>query len=97
MRQFYTSNPLSATRWHGTVPQRGQLSGSQRGSIGEHGLARLLPPISELRSVSEDVAKAVARQAQADGVADPCPPDELDARIQAFIWEPRYRPYRKTD
>jgi malate dehydrogenase (oxaloacetate-decarboxylating) len=70
---------------------------SQRGSIGEHGLARLLPPISELRSVSEDVAKAVARQAQADGVADPCPPDELDARIQAFIWEPRYRPYRKTD
>jgi malate dehydrogenase (oxaloacetate-decarboxylating) len=70
---------------------------SQRGSVGEDGMARLLPPISELRPVSVEVAQAVARQAQADGVADPCPPDELDARIHAYVWEPHYRPYCKTD
>ena len=70
---------------------------SQRGSVDEDGMARLLPPISELRPVSIDVAKAVARQAQADGVADPCTPDEQDARIHAYLWEPHYRPYRKID
>ncbi len=34
--------------------------------------ARLLPPVSELRKVALAVAEAVARQAQADGVAEPC-------------------------
>jgi malic enzyme len=43
------------------------------------------------------VAKAVARQAQADGVADACSSDELDARIRAYVWELQYRPYRNAD
>lgn len=70
---------------------------SQRGSVGEDGVARLLPPISDLRALSMEVAKAVARQAQSDGVADACPPDQLKARIHANIWEPHYRAYRKID
>lgn len=57
--------------------------------------AELLPPVTELRKVAMTVAQAVARQAQADGVAPLCDPAELDARIAARIWEPRYRPYRK--
>ena len=58
---------------------------------------QLLPPVTELRSVAIAVAKAVARQAQTDGVADPCDAATLDARIAARVWEPKYRPYRKVD
>jgi malate dehydrogenase (oxaloacetate-decarboxylating) len=60
--------------------------------------AELLPPVTELRKVAMVVAQAVARQAQADGVAAP-PWDaaELDTRIAARVWEPSYRPYYKKD
>ncbi len=50
----------------------------------------LLPPVNRLRDVAVAVAKAVARQAQADGVAEPCDTAALDARIAARIWEPKY-------
>jgi malate dehydrogenase (oxaloacetate-decarboxylating) len=56
---------------------------------------RLLPPVSELRAVAVAVAMAVARQAQADGVAGRCDEATLAARVRAWVWEPRYRPYRK--
>jgi malate dehydrogenase (oxaloacetate-decarboxylating) len=56
---------------------------------------RLLPPVNELRAVALAVAGAVARQAQADGVAEPCDADVLNARIEAEVWEPVYRPYRR--
>jgi malate dehydrogenase (oxaloacetate-decarboxylating) len=55
----------------------------------------LLPPVGRMRAVSLAVAQAVARQAQADGVAPTCDAAILDARIAASVWEPRYRPYRK--
>ncbi|CAB3795815.1 NAD-dependent malic enzyme [Paraburkholderia ultramafica] len=55
----------------------------------------LLPPVTELRKVAVAVAKAVALQAQLDGVAQPCDAATLDARIAARVWEPHYRPYRK--
>jgi malate dehydrogenase (oxaloacetate-decarboxylating) len=54
---------------------------------------RLLPPRSALRSIAVAVAKAVARQAQADAYAETCPPDVLDALIESYCWEPRYREY----
>jgi malate dehydrogenase (oxaloacetate-decarboxylating) len=57
--------------------------------------AELLPPVTELRKVAMVVAQAVARQAQADGVAPLCAAAELDDRIIARMWEPRYRPYHK--
>ncbi|MGP0099496.1 MAG: NAD-dependent malic enzyme [Terriglobales bacterium] len=55
---------------------------------------RLLPPVSELRSVSFAVAKAVALQAIKDGAADPLDEQALDNRIRANVWEPAYLPYR---
>ena len=55
----------------------------------------LLPPVDQLRSVSVAVATAVAWQAQADGVADPCDPATLAKRIAAHVWEPLYRRYQK--
>jgi malate dehydrogenase (oxaloacetate-decarboxylating) len=57
--------------------------------------APLLPPVEELRNVAVAVAMAVARQAQADGVAEPCSDEQLSVRIASQIWEPVYRPYRR--
>jgi malate dehydrogenase (oxaloacetate-decarboxylating) len=57
--------------------------------------ARLLPPISDLRIVSRNVAESVARQAQNEGVARPMNDHELQARIDAFMWKPAYRPYKR--
>jgi malate dehydrogenase (oxaloacetate-decarboxylating) len=58
--------------------------------------ARLLPPVTELRQVSVTVALAVARQAIADGLAPACTEDELVTRVQANVWEPAYRTYRRA-
>ena len=58
---------------------------------------RLLPPAAQLRDVSIAVAKVVARQAQADGVADLCDEATLSERIRALFWEPHYRPYRSGE
>ncbi len=55
---------------------------------------RLLPPVSELRSVSFAVAKAVAQQAIDDGVADPLGHQTMESRICANVWQPVYLPYR---
>jgi malate dehydrogenase (oxaloacetate-decarboxylating) len=55
--------------------------------------ASLLPPLGDIRAVSLAVATAVARQAQADGVADDCDSATLDRKIRACVWEPAYRPY----
>jgi malate dehydrogenase (oxaloacetate-decarboxylating) len=57
---------------------------------------RLLPPVSRMREVAVAVGKAVARQAQSDGVAEKCDAATLDQRVAAGVWEPRYRPYRKA-
>ncbi|GLQ51983.1 NAD-dependent malic enzyme [Dyella flava] len=55
--------------------------------------ARLLPPVDQLRAVSLAVAKAVAIQAQADGVAEACDEATLDRWLKSLVWEPKYRPY----
>ena len=57
--------------------------------------AALLPPVSELRLVAYRVAVAVAMQAQAEGLADAIDPDALAARVQARMWSPSYRSYRR--
>jgi malate dehydrogenase (oxaloacetate-decarboxylating) len=57
---------------------------------------RLLPPVDQLRAVSVAVAEAVARQAEADGVAELANDVTLSDHIAACVWEPRYRPYRRA-
>jgi len=52
--------------------------------------ASLLPPISEIRSVSKAVARAVAVQAQTDGVAAECSAEQLERRIDEKFWIPAY-------
>ncbi len=57
--------------------------------------ANLLAPLVELRQVSFHVALAVARQAQAEGLADPRSDEATAAAIRAKMWEPRYARYRR--
>ena len=57
--------------------------------------ALLFPPLEQARQVSRHVALAVAAEAQRAGLADPATPDELARRVDALIWEPRYRPMKR--
>jgi malate dehydrogenase (oxaloacetate-decarboxylating) len=53
----------------------------------------LLPPLDEIRSVSRKIAKAVGAMAIEQGHADALSDVELDAAIDAKMWQPEYRPY----
>ena len=52
---------------------------------------RLLPPVSEIRSVTRKLAFALATQGQRQGLVDDCPAEELEARIERTFWDPAYR------
>lgn len=54
----------------------------------------LLPPLSEIREVSYRVAFATAKEAIAEGLADPMPDEELAFTIRNKMWKPQYLPYR---
>jgi malate dehydrogenase (oxaloacetate-decarboxylating) len=51
---------------------------------------------SEVREVSQKIAFAVARAAQAEGLGDPTSADELRQRIADSFWIPGYLPMRRT-
>jgi malate dehydrogenase (oxaloacetate-decarboxylating) len=57
--------------------------------------ANLLPPLIEARSLSFDVALAVAKQAQTESLADPMSEEAIAAAIRAKMWEPVYGAYRR--
>jgi malate dehydrogenase (oxaloacetate-decarboxylating) len=57
--------------------------------------ANLLPPVTESREIAARVAVAVATQACKEGLTDPMTADEIHQRIQAKIWNPVFRPYRR--
>lgn len=56
----------------------------------------LLPPLSEIRSLSKTIALAVFKQAILDGVAMPIPEAIMHEKIDAEFWQPEYREYRRT-
>jgi malate dehydrogenase (oxaloacetate-decarboxylating) len=55
---------------------------------------RLLPPVTEIRSVSIAIAMAVAEQARKEELALLPPGDSIEQAVRANVWEPRYLPYR---
>jgi malate dehydrogenase (oxaloacetate-decarboxylating) len=59
--------------------------------------ASLYPPLEEIRSVSRQVALAVAQEAQRVGLAAPLPEDKLIAKIERTMWTPHYRPYCRAE
>ena len=56
--------------------------------------APLLPQMADLRETSVAVAAAVARAAQAEGVASATLDADLTGQVRALMWEPRYHPVR---
>jgi malate dehydrogenase (oxaloacetate-decarboxylating) len=58
--------------------------------------APLLPPVAQLREVAFSVAKAVAREARGERQCEPFEDEELDGLIARKMWEPVYRPYRRS-
>ena len=56
--------------------------------------APLLPRVTDLRETSVAVAAAVARAAEAEGVASAALDADLAGQVRALMWEPRYRPVR---
>jgi malate dehydrogenase (oxaloacetate-decarboxylating) len=53
----------------------------------------LYPSLSKLREVSRRIGVAVAREAAARGVADPLDELEAAARVERWMWYPRYPRY----
>lgn len=51
---------------------------------------RLYPPMSELRSISQDIAVAVYKTAIAEGQVEPADDETIWMRVAAFMWEPKY-------
>jgi len=56
--------------------------------------APLLPPVANLRETSVTVATAVARAAEAEGMASGTLDGDLTGQVRALMWEPRYHPVR---
>lgn len=52
--------------------------------------APLLPPLHKIRDTALHIGRAVARQAQLDGVAESCSAEDLDRRIEQTMWTPQY-------
>jgi malate dehydrogenase (oxaloacetate-decarboxylating) len=55
----------------------------------------LFPPLEQVREVSRHVAFEVGIEAQRAGLAEPTSEQELERRISAKMWDPRYVRYRK--
>ncbi|MCK6544756.1 NAD-dependent malic enzyme [Myxococcota bacterium] len=68
---------------------------AERAPTNKDPTASLLPPLETIRDVSMHVAKAVARQAVKQGLADPLSDEQISARIEKKWWEPVYRRVRR--
>lgn len=55
----------------------------------------LFPPLVRVREVSRNVAVAVGLEAGREGIAEAMPIEELERRVDAKMWSPRYVPYRR--
>jgi malate dehydrogenase (oxaloacetate-decarboxylating) len=56
--------------------------------------APLFPPLEEVRQVSREVAIAVSAAAQEQGLAEKTSLEELQQRVDDYMWNPRYAPFR---
>ena len=54
----------------------------------------LLPPLSDIRHISFEVALAVAKQAREEGIGMAVSDEQLRDLIKQAMWEPTYYPYR---
>ncbi|MCM5704101.1 NAD-dependent malic enzyme [Larsenimonas salina] len=69
---------------------------SDSAPIVKHGEGALLPSIKDVQTLSQDIAFAVAKQAQKEGVALETSDERLWGEITKNFWHPRYRHYRRA-
>ncbi|HEY8570712.1 NAD-dependent malic enzyme [Microbulbifer sp.] len=69
---------------------------AENAPVVKDGSGALLPPLSQIREVGKAIAMAVAKQAQADGVAPGICEDKLVKLIEKNFWSPDYRRYRRV-
>ena len=55
--------------------------------------APLLPPLTEIRRLSRDIAVAVARTAAEQGLCEVRDLDIVDRAVDRYMWEPHYRTF----
>jgi malate dehydrogenase (oxaloacetate-decarboxylating) len=59
--------------------------------------ANLLPPLRQIRELTFQVAVAVGKQAQKEGLTRPMSDEAVAAAIRAKMWEPRYPSYTRVE
>jgi malate dehydrogenase (oxaloacetate-decarboxylating) len=59
--------------------------------------AQLLPYLTDIRRVAAEMAFAIGRVAQQEGVAPKTTPEELRARIEQSQWSPEYCPLGRSE
>lgn len=59
--------------------------------------APLLPELHQIHQVTDEIAIAVARKAQEEGLAPPCEQTVLKANVKAKRWNAEYRPVCLSD
>jgi len=69
---------------------------AENSPMAREGQGALLPPLSQVRELSEDIAFAVARQAQDEGVALKSSDAVIRESVKRNFWLPRYRKYRRA-
>ncbi|WP_348767259.1 NAD-dependent malic enzyme [uncultured Salinisphaera sp.] len=69
---------------------------AENSPLGTTGEGALLPALSDVRELSQSIAFAVAKQAQADGVALTTSDETIVERVERHFWYPRYRRYRRA-
>jgi malic enzyme len=52
----------------------------------------LYPPLGDLRSISREIAVAVAREARESGIARMTPGQRIETAVDSTMWTPAYRP-----
>jgi malic enzyme len=54
---------------------------------------QIYPPLASIREVSKNIAVAVARQAESDGLMDSVIPDNLNQHIDKYLYKAVYTDY----
>jgi len=68
---------------------------AEQSPVVRSGEGALLPPLSETRELSRNIAFAVGKRAQEDGVAPVVDDEKLLKSIERNFWTPSYRHYRR--
>ncbi|WP_444890601.1 NAD-dependent malic enzyme [Microbulbifer sp. DLAB2-AA] len=68
---------------------------AEQAPVVKQGEGALLPNLDDIREVSIDIARAVAAQAQLDGVAPKVSHEQLERSLKRNFWHANYRSYRR--